>query len=505
MNRVFAFLSALVVVTSGAVAAEKAPVTVSELPVSVARGATGASIARAPDGQLWLSWIEAAGSGHALRFATFDAAAGKWSSPGTVASGPNWFVNWADFPSLSVDLQGRVVAVWFVNNPAPVAPAEHDHHGPGYRAMLSSSNDHGRFWSAPAPLTRESDSVEFVSLATLADGRVLATWLDGRGKKSGGNVQQLFARVLGDSAPDTLVDASVCDCCQTTLTAFPDGGALLAYRGRTTKEVRDMQVARFDGHNWNTPRPLSNDDWRINACPVNGPQLDNDRGRVAAVWFTAADNEPRVLASYSPDAGARFLMPLRIDRGQPAGRVDTVILRDGAMLVTWLEKDGSLWLRRISPDFAADEPTQLASAAAGRAGGFPRTALVRDYAGGRSTAQFVVAYARGEDPATLRTLLVTVPEGDLLSQKKDCDCAPTPEQLAGLPFRGTVTTVLGETKTLRLKHEEIPGVLAAGTHEFRAPPEVISAVAAGRQFFGRAEQRENVWWVFDVRLALASN
>lgn len=465
-------------------------------------GAVGASVVRAPDGRLWLSWIEpAAGGAHALRFSVLDSAAQQWSAARTIAAGADWFINRADFPALAVGAAGHATAVWFVNNPAPAgAAASHDHHGPGYRALISRTADAGETWSTPAPLTRESDSVEFVSVATLADGRVLAAWLDGRAKKSGGKAQQLFARILGDSGPDLRVDSSVCDCCQTTLTAFPDGSALLAYRGRTENEVRDIRTARFDGRKWAEPRPLNNDDWRINGCPVNGPRLDNDRGRVAAAWFTAADNDPRVLVSYSPDAGARFLMPLRLDRGQPVGRIDTVILRDGAILVSWVEQDGSLWLRRVSPDFATDEAIKLAHAQDGRVTGFPRLALVRDYVGGRANAQLVVTFIRDDKLATLHTLLVTVPEGDLVALTKDCDCAPTVEQLLGLPTRGAILTVTAASGKLRARHDEVPGVLAAGTHEFHAAPDVLAAVQPGRQFFGRLERRDGTWWLYDVRL-----
>jgi hypothetical protein len=244
---------------------------------------------------------------------------------------------------------------------------------------------------------------------------------------------------------------------------------------------------------------LSNDGWRINACPINGPRLAADGGRIAAAWFTAADNDPRVLASYSPDAGARFLMPLRIGTGKPSGHVDTLILHDGALLVTWLESDGSVWLRRVTPDFTSDEPVRLAPAGATNVKTVPRVALLRDYAGGKTSAQFVAAFA-GNGTAPLRTLLVTVPEGELLAATKDCDCAPTPEQLAGFPMRGAIAATAAERGALRVEHEEIPGLFAAGAHEFRAAPDVITSLAAGRQILGRIEQRDGAWWIFDVRL-----
>lgn len=478
---------------------------IEQLRSPTAAGASGASLARGPDGTVWLSWLEpvAGEPGRtALRFATFDAAARRWSDTRTIAQGADWFVNWADFPAVAVGEAGAAVAVWFVNNPSPpvtTAPATHDHHGPGYRAFVSGTKDGGRTWTPAEPLTRESTSVEFVSLAFLADNRVLAAWLDGRGRKEG-KPQMLYSRIVGADAPDRLVDASVCDCCQTALTAFPDGSALLAYRGRNENEVRDIRVTRFRDATWDQPRPLHNDGWKIPGCPVNGPQLASDGGRVAAAWFTAAGDDARVLASYSPDAGARFLRPLRLDHLKPAGRVDTLLMRDGTLLVTWLATDGTLWLHRVNPEYSADEPVALATAAGGRAGGFPRTVLLQDYRGGKkATAQFLAAYARDGAEKGINTLLVTVPEGELLEWGKNCDCAPTPEELQGFSMRGTFASAPAEGDVVRVQHFELPGIFTAGTRDFKVAPNVRGMFEPGRQFFGRVEKREGAWWLFDIR------
>ena len=281
-----------VLLAATANAAEKTPprIAIEEMAVAAARGSLGASLATTPDGELWLSWVEPAppvpgtapapaaadsthhhgaapaGGPHTLRFAKFDAPAKRWSPPRTIATGHGVPTSSADFPQLVSDGRGRAFALW------------HDGRG---GAALSESADGGATWSTPAPWTRNGNPVEKFSLVRLADGRVLAAWLDGRVRSGGGKAQQLFARVLGTDS-DMLVDPSVCDCCQTTLAAFPDGGALLAYRGRTDQEVRDIRISRWHGGKWDEPRTLNNDDWRIAACPINGPRLASDGGRIAA-------------------------------------------------------------------------------------------------------------------------------------------------------------------------------------------------------------------------------
>ncbi|MEY2878255.1 MAG: hypothetical protein RLZZ15_635, partial [Verrucomicrobiota bacterium] len=291
MNRLLAPL--LLVVASSLLAlvrAQEKPrpaITHEEIPAPAAAGALGANLFRAPDGRVWLSWVEPAAPGKlALRCATLDAAAKKWSAPRTISTEPTLTASQGDFPQFAINAAGRAWAIWT--------------DGKG-GARVTESRDGGATWSASAAFAPPGIGVEKFSLAVLDDGRVLAAWLDDRAKKSGGKMSALYARVLGSDAPDQLVDDAVCDCCQTELTAFLDGGALVAYRARTVDEVRDIRTARLRGNIWEAPRTLHPDNWKIAGCPMNAARLASEGGRVAAAWFTAADGDARVLASLSPD------------------------------------------------------------------------------------------------------------------------------------------------------------------------------------------------------------
>ena len=486
------YLASLLALTAARAVEErpKPAVQIEELASPALAYAAGAALTGTRDGLVWLTWADRTGDEIALRFSTLDLAAKKWSAPNPIMEDGRSFhlLEWPGvFPSVSLGANGRATAAGIFGFAA---------HNLETGVWFRQTTDGGKTWGKVTWLSQDSTlDIENVTLATLADGRLLVTWFDGRDyKKRVKNVMQLFARVLGEPGPDLLIDPSVPRFSQLSLTAFPDGGALLAYNGYTDDNRFTVRTARFRGHKWDASRPLDNDVGR-----ATGPRLASDGGRVAAAWFTAAGNDPRVLVSYSPDAGARFLMPLQLNNGKPTGYVDTLILHDGALLVTWLEDDGSVWLRRVTPDFSADEPVRLTPAGAANVKAVPRVALLRDYAGGKTPAQLVAAFA-GNGAAPLRTLLVTVPEGELLAATKDCDCAPTPEQLAGFPMRGTVVAVIAERGALRVQHEEIPGLLAAGMHEYRAAPDDIASLVAGRQFLGRIEWRDSAWWIFDVRL-----
>ena len=485
------------------------PIRSVHLTLSAAPGATSASLTTAPDGTVWLTWLEPAADGTTtLRGATLDAAAATWNTPRTIAHGRDWLVNGADTPSLAIEPHGRLTAVWPVSPAAPATTAPgHHHHDADSSAVISQSVDRGVTWSPPVPLSRESAANEFVALQPLADGRVLAAWLDGRGKHGDHDAQQLYARLVGGTGPDQCVDASVCDCCQTTLTRFPDGSALLAYRGRAEGEIRDIHIARFQDGRWSPGRVLYPDGWKIAGCPVNGPQLASAGGRAAVAWFTAANGEAHVLVSASPDAGARFLMPLRVDLGHPLGRVDTVMLADGSVFVTWLEGAGDqpgLWLRRITPTFELGQAVQVAALTHPGSSGFPRLTLVKDY--DATPAQLAVVWSEAGTSSGLQTRLITLPDLSTLAGRKSC--VPCDEDDAsavrGYPVKGRIVQVLAERATLLIQHDEIPGVMRAMTMEFHADPDVLAAAQPGRELLARIERRGQPWWIFGVKW-LASN
>ncbi|HEY9503080.1 MAG TPA: hypothetical protein VIR01_15705, partial [Pyrinomonadaceae bacterium] len=66
-----------------------------------------------PDGRIILSWVEKLDAKrYALRTAVRDQKG--WSATRTVAEGDNWFVNWADFPSVIGLNDGSLAAHWLV-------------------------------------------------------------------------------------------------------------------------------------------------------------------------------------------------------------------------------------------------------------------------------------------------------------------------------------------------------------------------------------------------------
>ena len=109
---------------------------VRTLALDTAAGTTAPHLAVGPTGRIVLSYLEPDGTGHALRYRTLEG--GRWRQPQTVATGSNWFVNWADFPSV-MPLGDSWAAHWLVRSSNSAF---------AYDIAIATSSD-GQTWSAP--------------------------------------------------------------------------------------------------------------------------------------------------------------------------------------------------------------------------------------------------------------------------------------------------------------------------------------------------------------------
>jgi hypothetical protein len=181
---------------------------------------------------------------------------------------------------------------------------------------------------------------------------------------------------------EALLDARVCECCQTSA-ALTSEGPVVVYRDRSDAEVRDISIVRLqrDGR-WSAPATVHADNWRLDGCPVNGPSVAADGRRVAVAWFTLADtNTPHVRLAFSRDAGASFSPPVKVDDGDPVGRADVLLLDDGSALVSWIERTkggAEVRARRVHPDGRRDNAITIAPSGAARSSGFPQMIRTRD-------------------------------------------------------------------------------------------------------------------------------
>jgi hypothetical protein len=357
----------------------------------------------AANGAAILSWIERQGQTATLKFAERTAAG--WSEARAVASGSDWFVNWADVPSVIRLGDGTLAAHWLQKS------------GPGtyaYDVRLAFSKDQGKTWSAPITPHHDRTQTEhgFASLFQMPGAGLGLIWLDGRamkGEHAGHGSGDMSVRFTsfgrdGTQGAEIPLDIRVCECCPTSAVATSDG-VIAAFRDRSPDEMRDIAITRFEGGKWTTPVPLHQDGWKVPACPVNGPVLSARGSNVAAAWFTVQNDEGRSFVAFSKDAGRTFGAPIRLDDVATLGRVDVELLPDGSAAASWIEVDedrAQFRVRRIEPSGKKSTAISVAGIENGRTSGYPRLA----YANG----ELIFAWTARQGTLRVMTASAAVPK-----------------------------------------------------------------------------------------------
>jgi Cu/Ag efflux protein CusF len=72
------------------------------------------------------------------------------------------------------------------------------------------------------------------------------------------------------------------------------------------------------------------------------------------------------------------------------------------------------------------------------------------------------------------------------------------------PLKGVVTAVDSGLSALRVKHEEIPGVMRAMTMLFKVDAATLKAVKPGDAITGLMTREEGEWRLYDVKVVTAA-
>ena len=329
------------------------------------------------EGSLSLSWISSnEGKKSTLNFSQFKE--GKWVNTQTMATGSNWFVNWADFPAHAIN-ENLILSSYLKKSDSGTYT---------YDVILSLQKLSGEKVKEDFLLHTDGVKAEhgFVSIIPNHNQGFFITWLDGRNtvdKDLDGYHKPMtirFAEITnkGDIIDESELDSATCDCCQTSI-AVTNKGPVVVYRDRSDKEVRDIYITRKINGIWGVPTPIHNDGWEINGCPVNGPKVASNSNNLAISWFTVSNEKPTVNLSFSKSNGASFGTPIKINDVDAIGRVDVAFLNPQEVLVSYIEGDDVgtyLRIKKVSIDGKVSAPITISKIDGGRNSGVPQLEIL---------------------------------------------------------------------------------------------------------------------------------
>ena len=329
------------------------------------------------EGSLSLSWISSnEGNKSTLNFSQLKE--GKWTNTQTMATGSNWFVNWADFPAHAIN-ENLILSSYLKKSDSGTYT---------YDVILSLQKLSGEKVKEDFLLNTDGVKAEhgFVSIIPNHNQGFFITWLDGRNtvdKDLDGYHKPMtirFAEITnkGDIIDESELDSATCDCCQTSI-AVTNKGPVVVYRDRSDKEVRDIYIARKINGIWGVPTPIHNDGWEINGCPVNGPKVASNSNNLVISWFTVSNEKPTVNLSFSKSNGASFGTPIKINDDDAIGRVDVAFLNPQEVLVSYIEGDDVgtyLRIKKVSIDGKVSAPITISKIDGGRNSGVPQLEIL---------------------------------------------------------------------------------------------------------------------------------
>jgi hypothetical protein len=353
---------------------------VEYLNISTDKKSAEPSLHLSEKGVIYLSWIESDSLSSDLKFTKFEED--SWLESSVIASGSNWFINWADFPALTTF--GDNLAAHYLEKSADGTYT--------YDVKLIISNDDGKTWQkAFTPHTDNTNSEHgFVSNVALNETNIFNVWLDGRqyayAEQDSTILKEMTLRgatinASSESLEEYLLDARVCDCCQTD-TAMTNDGPIVVYRDRSDNEIRDIYYTRLISNEWTEPKSVFSDNWEIAGCPVNGPAIATLDNSVAVAWFTMADELSKVKIAFSKNNGATFENPIQTDFINPLGRMDVELIDANTALVCWMDQIGEdtvIQLQKIGVDGSKSAAFTLSKSSVSRSSGFPRIVIKNNY------------------------------------------------------------------------------------------------------------------------------
>ena len=326
------------------------------------------------DKDLFISWTEQVLDSNFLYVTRLEG--NSWTNKELITKGTDWFVNWADFPSISLnEVSGSIFSFHLQKSSEETFSYDVNYH-------INSKET----WNDMNKIHDDNTFSEhgFVSSIPYKDG-FMVSWLDGRNTYGVGDhghakgAMTIRSAVLdsnGNIVKQNVIDEMVCECCQTSM-AISGGIPIVVYRNRSDSEIRDIYFSRYIDSNWSDPEPVHDDGWKINGCPVNGPNVDSYGDNVVVSWFSASNGRPKVNLKFSTDNGRTFGDKILIDEveNSPLGRVDIEFISETEAMISWLSTvngKGKLLIRKIKTNGDIGPIKVVDEVSTERSTGFPQ-------------------------------------------------------------------------------------------------------------------------------------
>jgi hypothetical protein len=245
------------------------------------------SVAFSSRGSLWAAFVQ----GQHVYITRSDDLAKMFSTPVRVNSKPeDIYARGENRPKIGLGSRGEIYLSWTEKTAGKYTG----------NIRFSFSVDEGRSFAAPRTINtdRQLTSHRFDQLYVAPDGSIFLAWLDKRDKLEavaagedhpGSAVYFAVSRDSGKTFSENYrVANNSCECCRMAMAPAGQDRVALMWRHIFNDSTRDHAVAVLaaDGSVSGVAR-ASYDEWKINACPHHGPDMEYAGSqRYHLAWFS---------------------------------------------------------------------------------------------------------------------------------------------------------------------------------------------------------------------------
>lgn len=244
-------------------------------------------------------------------------------------------------PAIAIGPEGQLYVTWV--NPLAQKWAS--------QVWFARSTDAGEHFSAPVRVHRDSTPIthSFNALAVDGSGRVVVAWIDSRDRAAamaqdkpyrGLSIYYAWSSDEGQTfdAERRLVEHS-CECCRLALAPTPEGKVAALFRMNYPGNIRDHALTLLPAAGEPLePQRVTFSDWKIAACPEQGPGLAIGADGVRhAVWYQAAHGPAISYGQLQAGQKPGHLLPIG---GPGAGHAVVAVHADKVWLV-WNQVDAN--------------------------------------------------------------------------------------------------------------------------------------------------------------------
>jgi hypothetical protein len=302
------------------------------------RCATKASAAFGPDGTLWLTWM----AGGRVSVAKSSDLAKSFTSVVTLPKTELPLDDGPDArPKIVVGRDGKLIITF--------ATRDDKYNG---HAFVARSDDGGKSFSAPIPITTNSPSQRFETATIDRDGRVFFAWIDKRDAAAAKATNKPYAGAAlayawENGARGPLPDAEIardntCECCRIAVSFAGPGKPAILFRNIFDGGIRDHAVITFsDPSTPETLHRVADDDAVLDACPHQGPSLSiGPDGTYHATWLALGTKRKGLYYARSTDGGVTFSAPMPLGDAARQNSRPYVLAEPDAVTLAYKAFDG---------------------------------------------------------------------------------------------------------------------------------------------------------------------